>query len=296
MTGAAGMQGPPGPQGAAGPAGTPGTLYGERGSRFAGFTTATTTGNHGGREAMHATCAAQFAGSHLCHFSEFELSQSTTPPPASGAWLDPSCEDNTDNLGNLTLVCNISQEALPESGRMIFAESSPYDQNCTNWTNATNQASGLSIQPAGGVTAPCNTALPLACCGTPYYETFRGFTTATTAGNSGGRASMHGLCAAQYPGSHLCHVAEYHRANPSAPPPAAGAWLDGSSVGNYGFITNATAQAKAGRFTGVDSTYNRDNCKNWTSNLNANQGWVVQPAGTNTATCDQALPAACCGG
>jgi hypothetical protein len=53
---------------------------------------------------------------------------------------------------------------------------------------------------------------------------------------------------------------------------------------------------KAGRFTGVDNTYNPDNCKNWTSNAPSNSGFVVQPAGTNTNACNAALVLACCGG
>jgi hypothetical protein len=293
--GAAGMAGSAGAQGPSGPAGPAGTVYGEPGARFAGFTTAKVPGNHGGREAMHATCAAQYSGSHMCHFAEYVLTNSATTPPATGAWLDPSCGDVTDNLGHQTMQCNLWGEARPDMGRYISVDPNAYnDDSCTTWNSAVSGVSGLTITPAGGVAVACTTVLPIACCSTPFAEVFRGFTTATTQGNVNGRAVMHGLCGAQYPGSHLCHVAEYHRGHPTSVP-AGGAWVDASTLGNYGFISNFSAVARAGRFTGRETTFNNDNCKQWTSNGTGINAYVVKPAGTTTAACTSSLPLACCG-
>lgn len=298
-TGATGPtgQGAPGPQGPAGTAGPPGNLYGESAAVFAGFTSTAVTGSHGGREAMHATCAAQFAGSHLCHHAEYVLANSALKPPDAGAWVDPSCADTTDNLGNLTTQCNNWYEARPDMGRMIYASANNYDDyNCTNWTGTTAGATGLALQPDKPVTLACSTALPLACCSSRFSETFRGFTSAHTTGAAGGRAAQHARCATEFPGSHLCHVVEYHRANPTAVVPASGAWLDPSSLSHYGFISNLAALPRAGRFTGEDNSTHYDSCRSWVLGAATGLGAAVQPQGTTYLSCDKSLPLACCGG
>lgn len=81
LQGPAGAAGNPGPQGPAGPAGN--GAYGEDIPAFAGFTQALSTGDAGGRDGMHAKCAAEFAGSHLCHASEYQLA---SPRPARGSF------------------------------------------------------------------------------------------------------------------------------------------------------------------------------------------------------------------
>jgi 3',5'-cyclic AMP phosphodiesterase CpdA len=44
----------------------------------------------------------------------------------------------------------------------------------------------------------------------------------------GGIPAAHALCAAEFPGAHLCHTAELALSHPLVSIPAAGAWLDGS--------------------------------------------------------------------
>jgi hypothetical protein len=65
-------------------------LFGEDAAAFAGFTSTAVNGAIGSREQMHAMCAAQFAGSHLCHTAEYQLANSSVPVPADGAWIDAS--------------------------------------------------------------------------------------------------------------------------------------------------------------------------------------------------------------
>jgi hypothetical protein len=262
---------------------------------FAGFTSATVTGSHGGREAMHATCAAQFAGSHLCHHAEYVLATSATRPPDAGAWVDPSCEDTTDNLGNLTTQCNNWYEASPGMGRMLYVDNNN-NANCTNWTGTTVGTTGLAIQPDKPVTVDCAKSLSLACCSSHFAETFRGFTTGHTTGAAGGRAAQHARCATQFPGSHLCHAVEYNRANPTAVVPSGGAWVDPSSLANYGFIDNGAALPRACRFTGEHNTPYEDSCKSWVLGAATGYGPAVLPQGTTWVTCDTSLPLACCGG
>ena len=150
-TGPAGPQGNPGPQGPAGPSGGS-TLEDPAG--FAGFTAATFTGNIGGRPAAHAACAAEFAGSHLCHASEYLLTNSATTAPAAGAWIDSSISYATG--------------ATTWSGAPFFGRGIQYD--CANWTQGSTGYSGAMVTSSGGVSsAPspqyCSAVKPLACCG-----------------------------------------------------------------------------------------------------------------------------------
>jgi hypothetical protein len=293
-TGATGMQGPAGAQGQAGPQGNPGpagpagpagTLFGEQASTFAGFSTATTTGAAGGREAMHARCAAEFAGAHLCHYAEYQLAASAATVPADGAWLDLSCIEQTagGTVESGRLGCG-DQLGSPDSGRYIDTSQGG---NCSNWTSAAQFVKGGIINIASETSAYCEVARPLACCTTPFVETFRGFTTATTTGVAGGRAAMHARCAQQFAGSHMCFLAEYARAHGTVTPPAGGAWLDGSTYHQRGEY--AGAMPRSGR-----STYAGSACKGWTVG-GLNQGTTITPSGWQSQTCDTARPVACCG-
>lgn len=293
-TGAMGAQGPMGPAGAQGPAGNPGpagpqgpagTLFGEAASSFAGFTTATTNGAAGGREAMNARCAAEFAGAHLCHYAEYQLAASAATVPAAGAWLDLSCIEQTagGTVESGRLGCG-DQLGSPDSGRLIDTSTGG---NCSNWTSNGQFIKGGVINIASDISAACDVARPLACCNTPYVETFRGFTTATTTGVAGGRAAMHARCAQEFAGSHMCFLAEYTRASPTVTPPASGAWLDGSTYHNLGEYRGA--MPRSGRLTRQSS-----GCQGWTIG-GLNQGTTITPAGWVSQTCDTARPIACCG-
>ncbi len=287
MTGSQGGQGPAGPQGATGAAGPQGpsgnaTSPFEDGFGFAGFTTATTQGNAGGYRAMHALCQAEFSSSHFCHASEFIMSNPTATAPGGGAWIDSSV---TMNRGALI-------SAAAGAGRNANG-----GDNCYGWTSNTSSQSyysGYHVEPAGFVKSStgCADARPLACCRGPTRVAFAGVTTWTTDGNPGGRGVLHGHCAAEFPGSHFCHAAEYVRTNSAVVIPSSGAWVDHSVDSTYGQtllgIPSATRGANGG-----------DDCYGWTSATNSSSylsAYRVVPAGyvTGGTGCNLQKPIACC--
>ena len=93
-----------GPQGVAGSQGAGGMEYGEDAATFAGFTTATYSGAAGGREVMHARCAAAFAGSHLCHNSEYVMATPATIVP--GGIVSHSADIRRNMNGDRRIVQN----------------------------------------------------------------------------------------------------------------------------------------------------------------------------------------------
>jgi len=299
-TGAQGAQGPQGPPGAQGPAGSTGaqgptgsagpagTLYGEQASTFAGFTTATTNGAAGGREAMHALCDAAFAGSHMCHVAEYEVAASATIPPSQGAWIDSSCIEYVagGTLPSGRISCDVKLGSS-DAGRRLAASTG---SNCNGWTSAISNHYGFHINPTEAKTASCDAIRPVACCGTPYNEVFRGFTTATYDGAAGGRAAMHGYCASEFAGSHMCFNAEYERASSTATPPASGAWLDGSTYNSW--WEPDAAMPRSGRSTAKSTG---SNCNNWTSNLGNYWGFAIAVPEATSFNCDLPRPLACCG-
>jgi hypothetical protein len=283
-TGATGLAGvgATGPQGAPGQPGPAGNLYGEEAPSFVGFTIATTQGNIGSREQMHAICAAQYAGSHFCHVGEYESATPATPVPASGAWADASAFSGTSTYYPTTGVSG------PNVGRYTASDSS---YNCVQWT-VNNTYSGTVILPTGPTNGYCNVARPLACCNTPYRETFKGFSSLTTQGNIGSREQMHGVCAAQFSGSHMCTSGEYYRTGNATPVPAPGAWVDAASFsgGSTYYPTVGIASHNLGRYTASDSSYN---CVQWTVN-NTYSGSVLLSTGPTNGYCNVARPVACC--
>ena len=295
-----GPQGPagagnPGPQGPAGPPGN--GAYGEDIAAFAGFTSALSNGNAGGRDGMHAKCAAEFPSSHFCHISEYVRSNSPTTVPASGAWIDPSVDIN----GDLTFASALAY------GR------EPSQYTCSAWTSSSNTSfTSTHLRPDGRVTtsssstAPlppgCGTMRPLACCnGAPKVE-FAGFTAATTNGagfNGSGRPGMHAACHAEFPDSHFCHIAEYLRAASPIAVPTTGAWIDPSANENGDLDFGGGP-----RFGREGSQYT---CAGWT-NANQNSGTstfldvdgVAHTHSSSTAPlpigCAAVRPLACCKG
>lgn len=275
-TGPAGVPGPAGPAGnpgPQGPAGPPGSgAYGEDSWGFAGFTPNSYLGNLGGRHIAHGICEATFAGSHLCHASEFVLSTTTATVPASGAWLDPS----------LTLDGAYTGSGAPAFGR----SSSSY--SCIHWTDASGNYAGTYVKANAGISngGNCATAKPLACCnGTPKVA-FAGFTSSMAVLN--GRSGMHAACNAEFSGSHMCHGAEYLRTVSSMTPPAQGAWLDPSVdiTGNY----VSGGSAAYGRSMGSYS------CIDWTDISGNYAGTYVTASGSisNGGNCSTQKQIACC--
>jgi hypothetical protein len=286
--GPAGAMGPAGPQGSAGPQGVAGAMgpggmvTGELASQFAGFTATSYTGTQAGRESMHAHCAAEFAGAHLCHFSEFYMANSSTVTPAAGAWIDSSAGIEA-SASNSSPILGTGH---PRLGRYTGGNT----LNCTSW-NATG-SSGYVMTISGWSQVQCTTTHSLACCTTPYAEGFRGFTTATvTGGLPGGRAEMNQVCGAQFAGSHMCHIAEYNRANSAVTPPAAGVWIDSSAylrTQGDSFSENYAATAEMGRYTAPNTL----NCVAWTQTNSS--GYSYSANGLSQVQCTTSHALACC--
>jgi hypothetical protein len=120
---------------------------------FAGFTTFTTNGAMGGRTAAHALCNAEFAGSHLCHATEYIAANSAATVPATGAWIDSSV--------------GYSDGSVTWSGGPITGRGTAY--SCINWTSSSSGVNTSVVYPSGGVGADstpyCASVRPLACCG-----------------------------------------------------------------------------------------------------------------------------------
>lgn len=271
--GAKGDKGDPGPQG---PTGAPGSgAYTEELGGFAGFTTATYTGAvANGRAGMHAKCATEFAGSHLCHAAEYTLSDSATTIPAGGAWLDPS-----SSLG--TSVTNLG---LPGSGRYI------YGYTCAHWNDAAASKYGTYLTTAGNILddTGCNVSRSLACCNSVRKTRFAGFTPTTTNGNVNGRPKMHAMCATAFAGSHLCHAAEYIRATSATTIPASGAWIDPSTTPSTSF-TNL-AHPSSGRYI-----YGYT-CSHWSDAGASKYGTYIATSGNilDDSGCNVSRTVACC--
>ncbi len=295
-TGLAGATGPVGPTGLTGPAGrrarrAPRDLRGplapalltdglcgppgaggnyDENFGFAGFTSGTFNGNVGGRNAAHATCAAAFAGAHLCHAAEYLITESTAPVPAAGAWIDASIDVN----GSSTIT-----GASPLFGRYTGGV-------CLNWTTSSSSYNGYVVGADGAVaSASCTSTHQLACCNGAPRVALAGVTSANAPMN--GRVQMHALCNASFAGSHLCHAAEYLRADSGASIPAGGAWID-ASIDLNGSSTITGASSLFGRYTGGV-------CLNWTTTSSSYNGYVVGVDGAvASASCTVAHPAACC--
>ncbi|MFO0575214.1 MAG: hypothetical protein U1A78_14585 [Polyangia bacterium] len=266
-----GDKGDPGPQGPSGPAGS--GAYSEEVGAFAGFTPTTYTGaGIGGRPGAHALCNAAFAGSHLCHATEYLLANSGTTPPTSGAWIDPSTSGGSA----------VNNAGMPGGGRYIYS----YD--CNDWTQATG-AYGHWLTPSGDISTDkdCTVSRALACCNSPIKVRFAGFTRTAVNGNQGGRPKMHAACAAEFAGSHFCHATEYLRSASPATVPMSGAWIDPSTSG--GSAVNNSGMPGGGRYI-----YSYD-CNDWTQATGAYGHWLT-PAGdiSTDKDCTASRVIACC--
>ena len=286
--GASGPQGNAGPQGPAGPTGS-GAVF-EDVAAFAGFTAGQFDGNAGGHDAMHGRCAAEFTGSHLCHASEYLLASSATPVPASGAWIDPSGMPYALNFeGHFTV------EAGPGFGRwtQTFSCQSWTSSSATSFSSTFLRSNGdvVTTSSSSAPTPPgCNTVRSLACCNGAPKVRLAGFTARIVdgAGTGGGRPGMHGACAAEFSGSHMCHGAEYLRAASGVPVPATGAWIDPSGDENGELAPGGSP--RLGRWT------RNFTCNGWTSNTQSPHSATfldVDGAPTTTSSSTAPLPIGC---
>jgi hypothetical protein len=113
---------------------------------FRGFTTSAFNGNLGGIVGAHAKCNAQFAGSHLCTYREYQWSGSPSAVPAGGAWVDDYTSSN---------------------GYNNFPRDRDSSYTCTNWTDS-SASYGNFVDVVGAynyLSTACATPRPLSCCG-----------------------------------------------------------------------------------------------------------------------------------
>ena len=273
--GAAGPKGDPGPQGPMGPAGS-GALIEDLG-QFAGFTTTSYSGAiSGGRTGAHAACAAAFAGAHLCHAAEYIQSNSGTTVPSGGAWLDASISDTESDAFN---------NGMPGSGRYAY-----YSGTCDSWSTAASGYNGTLVTASGGISnSACSGSRVLACCNTPSKTRFAGFTRATSNGAASGRPAMHGRCATEFPGSHMCHATEFIRSNSTQTVPASGAWLDPSVSRGASERWNSGMPA-SGRYVYYSGT-----CDSWSTAASGYNGtYVTANGGIANQSCSTSRSVACC--
>jgi hypothetical protein len=126
----------------------------------------------------------------------------------------------------------------------------------------------------------CNQIKPLACCRVPSAVIFRGFTSATFTGSVGGTIGANAKCAFEFPGSSFCTIADFDKANPLAPPPASGAWIDSNR--------------------GASGTRTQNSCStggaSWNLGTTGDTGTNLTAFGTFTGQvqCNQIKPLACC--
>ena len=272
-----GDKGDAGPKGNPGPPGPPGSggAVTEDVPSFAGFTGASYNGKvTGGRAGMHALCATAFTGAHLCHAAEYIQATSGEQPPPAGAWIDPSTVSGT----------TVANNGSVKAGRY------PGGATCSSWNNSGGGDYGTIVTSTGpiDVFGACATARQLACCNTPAKARFAGFTGSSTTGAAGGRWKMHSMCATAFTGAHMCHAAEYLRANSGATVPTGGAWIDSSSIS--GSTTANTGITDSARYIGGAS------CSSWNNSGGGDYGTIVSEVAHIDVfgDCSRARPVACC--
>jgi hypothetical protein len=221
---------------------------------------------------MHAACEAEFPESHLCHVSEYLLSNSMTPLPTSaGAWIDDSASEH---------------DGFIASGSVKFGRD--HESGCDSWSKTAGSWYGRAVLPSGDVESKnCSGSRRLACCNGEVKSVFAGYTPGVTTGQvTDGRMGMHRMCHEAIPGSHFCHAAEYSRSIPRLGPPAAGAWVDDSETESGSFtgagLPGAGRQADSG-------------CNTWSASTGSWYGRAVRPEGNiESQNCANVRHVACC--
>ncbi len=251
---------------------------------------------------MHALCAQSFVGSHMCHAAEYALANVALDVPASGAWVDPSAAVALS--GNTFVEMSSPFFTSVDSARAVAVSNprAPADASCNQW-QSTNAAGAYLTNAGPALATDCAAARVVACCSTRFRERLAGYTSATTTGAIGGRSGANRRCQAEFPGSHICHSAEYARATPSSAPPAQGAWIDRSFLAVPSIQTSPnpdilgtqtfSGHARAGRR--MDDPTLTPNCANWTSGSNSVDAAAVVQAGIlSSSSCDALRSLACC--
>jgi hypothetical protein len=221
-----------------------------------GFTAATFTGALGGVVGANQKCNQEYPGSAFCTLSDFDRSNYTGSVPATGAWID---SDRAASGARATGSCS----------------------SAGTWNLGTSGDTGTNLNALGAFTGQvgCQSVKPLACCRVPTNAIFRGFTTATYTGALGGTVGANAKCAAEYPGSFFCTLADYDRANPIVAPGATGAWIDSNRTATG---ARATGSCSSG------GTWNLGTTGDTGTNLNAIGAFTGQ------VSCNLSRVLACC--
>jgi hypothetical protein len=229
----------------------------------------------------------------MCHFSEYKLAGVRVTGAA--AWIDPSAIVIAVANNTLTATTELPNPLMhsPKSGRYVGGGTSA---DCFGWTSSNPSDTGNAVASGALSTVSCGTPRPIACCSSPYAETFRGFTNSSASGAQGGSEGMNAICHSEFPGSHLCHEAEYLRAASKQLAPASGAWLHPSAAAvwasaGYNYLFTYTGYADSGPYY----FGNGNNCTDWTSTNPGNEAPVVTPTGFGFRLCSEAHQLACCG-
>lgn len=115
---------------------------------FRGFTSTAYDGDLGGAIGANQKCHAQFPGSFFCLGSDYDRSNTTIAPPASGAWIDQG-RDSNGYRSSYACRFDGANVAWTYNGASISAA----------------YRTGPIVRPTGPVpTTLCNDLKPLACC------------------------------------------------------------------------------------------------------------------------------------
>ena len=242
-------------------------MWGEDAAEFAGFTTLTYTGAQGGRQNMNAFCAEEFGVAHLCHISEYYLSNSATPYPAGGAWLDASVAEVNGSGGyhqrQRQQPLARSRWWLEQQLQLLRLDVHGCGQQRDH---RRREQRGASVQRGAAARVLQQSLHRELCRLYGVYDQRRDVR----------RPNAHFMCATEFPSSHLCHAGEYWRSHPDISPPPEGAWLDPSGAvttqaGSHSDAPSSVlATPTAGRYgSPMASSWN---CRAWTSIANGDSG------------------------
>ena len=97
---------------------------------------------------------------------------------------------------------------------------------------------------------------------------------------------MHGLCDAEFTGSHMSHAAEYSRPNPMEPIPGPGPWIEPSI--DYQGSETYNASPTFGRTIYAS-------CGSWSrSDINSRGRYLLTSGRIDYTGCNTVRPVACC--
>lgn len=193
--------------------------------------------------------------------------------------------------GRVVVISAVDGGELVVDGGLVIAAGPVGPQGPVGPTGSTG-ASGPSGPP--GATGPAGGAGPAGRDGDQFGETaasFAGFTSTAFSGSIGGREAANLTCATDFAGSHLCHLAEFHLANPAVDVPDGGVWVDPSATATP--LTRVVYAQSMNIISPDSSRALAPACAHWTDG-SVTSGVAVFPSGPALSLCNQPRPLACC--